>query len=81
MNGLEALQAMKEGRIVAYRPQPKYSDTRLFKYRSAYKHPGNDSPKKIWMRWTTSWVWKEVEQPTIFWMEAGDDFEIVEDEE
>ena len=81
MNGLEALQALKEGKTVAYRTEPRFSDTRLFKYRSAYKEPRDTSPKKIWMRWTTSWVWKEVEQPVLFWMEADDVFEIVEDEE
>lgn len=83
MNGLEALQALKEGKIVRYcRNKDGYRIFRdsLYCYRAKYEHDKLETDKKIWTKFADSWVWQECDNPTTFWM-VTQGFEIVEESE
>lgn len=80
MNGLEALQAMKDGKIVRYirskDGQKTFRDS-FFCYRT--KYIGNETNQKIWVRMADWWTWEPSDNPPEFWMKA-DGFEIEEEE-
>lgn len=90
MNGLEALQAMANGKtVVQIRDRkdrsPRRYDT-FYKYRPKNKDDYTSDPRGsgyIWCRSRDEWAWHRCENPTEFWMRTYEDdtFEIVEDEE
>ena len=80
MNGLEALQAMKEGKTVRYvrdwKGRHSLRDS-LYCYRTKYNPDTVEHSKRIWHRFAGEWIWTPSENPPEFWM-ITDGFEIAE---
>ena len=88
MNGIEALQALKDGKTVRFTlyyvglsGEKDYTDISYYRYCSPMKD-GRFTNKTLWKRDEDEWVWfhqKEIDLS--FWMDTADGFEIVEEEE
>jgi len=79
MNGLEALQALKDGKTVLYKQNKRYGNTDIFfVYRSQLKT--EETNKQIWWRYRIDRFWQNTGMDISFWMEK-DSFEIADDGE
>lgn len=88
MDGIEALQALKEGKTVirwtTKSHDPQTSDI-YFVFRSRKlddsENPANPPHPAVWMRWRDEWVWTKCSEDIRYWLTCDDDdFDIVEDE-
>lgn len=80
MNGIEALQALKDGKtVIMYRnSDQKYSTTDVYyRFSPKYTYDTKEYSKYIWSRFREEIFWHRCENPAEFWMVA-DNFEIVE---
>lgn len=75
MNGIEALQALKDGKIVRYVRQNTHSskDT-LYIFHEKCK---GDTTRILWSKFVDEWAWSECTNNTRFWL-MTDGFEVVD---
>lgn len=82
MNGIEALQAMKEGKIVIKYEHPMSKkesnlDT-LYCFHSKYTEDGSINVGYIWSKLRCEWTWTQCTVGTEFWMNY-DGFDVLRD--
>ena len=84
MNGLEALEALKNGHTVAHVRGGQID--RFYRYCTKYFDLGenviglhNSSHKDLWLRWKSEWVWQKCDTSILFWMVAEDDEFVISD--
>lgn len=79
MNGIEALQALKDGKtVIRYRhPGEKSSTDVYYCFSPKYTYDTKEDSKYIWSRFRDEIFYHKCENPAEFWMRT-DNFEIVE---
>ena len=80
MTGLEALQALKDGKMVVYiRGKGEGLRDSIYCYRSKYEPSYPSDSKVIWVRCRNEWAWCRSENPVEFWMRTTG-FRVYEEE-
>jgi hypothetical protein len=80
MNGLEALQAMKEGKtVIRYRQADQTPDYSDYYFRLDFKNNRDEmeSSKRIWCKSRDEKYWHESENTIKFWL-FSDNFAVIE---
>ncbi len=79
MNGIEALQALKDGKtVIAYRHSGQKSHNDVYYcFSPKYTYDTEEYSKYIWSRFRDEIFWHRCENPVEFWI-VSDNFEIVE---
>ena len=80
LDGIQALQAIREGHVVLYhfRPMRSHMD-RYYCYRCRLST--DETNQKIWFKFIDSFVWEPCDNPTDFWLKVGARFELCENYE